>query len=381
MNWEPRQVSDGRQLPLHIEFADIVPREKPIAFVCADAPPCEVLEALLGGDSLLIQGDFRRIDAVWRYLAHRKDDLAPRVMGRRARKSRIRERARAIRACLYRLLVEVAGDALANVSDSPDLSGLREWVDAGEQLQGGPFLLPFRRLQRIISDMRRQSEGLEVAALGARITVLPSVYVPWDQSVVDLLAENPGEIRGAKALDMGTGTGVLALVAAKLGARRVVATDANPRAVENARANADLLGFRNRIDVREAGDLFAPVEDERFDIVIFNAPWMEGSPRTLYDTAIYDEDHRLLRRFIAELPRHLKPEGVGLLLICSTSDLQGVRLGRLIRESAADAGLQIRERACRVRVGRAAGSRERVLLLELASHHESTKGGNTEKRR
>ncbi len=61
-------------------------------------------------------------------------------------------------------------------------------------------------------------------------------------------------------------------------ARRVVAVDINPAAVRCAQINALLNQLEQRIEVRR-GDLFAPVAGERFDLVLFNPPFLRGAPR------------------------------------------------------------------------------------------------------
>jgi ribosomal protein L11 methyltransferase len=70
---------------------------------------------------------------------------------------------------------------------------------------------------------------------------------------------------GASLLDVGTGSGLLAIAARKLGAGRVAATDDDPTAVEVARQNA----ARNRADVEVGG---APLSEVRgpFDLVVAN---------------------------------------------------------------------------------------------------------------
>ena len=62
-------------------------------------------------------------------------------------------------------------------------------------------------------------------------------------------------------LDLGTGSGVLAIAAAKLFRMPVLATDIDPRAVADARANAQRNGVGALVTVVHAGDLRAPRGD------------------------------------------------------------------------------------------------------------------------
>jgi HemK-related putative methylase len=116
---------------------------------------------------------------------------------------------------------------------------------------------------------------------------------------------------GREVLDLGTGSGVCALFAAR-DARRVVAVDINRAAVRCAGINAALNSLEHRIEVRH-GDLFAPVRGERFDLVLFNPPFLEGAPRDERDAAWRSTD--VAKRFAAELGAHLVPGGAALLLL------------------------------------------------------------------
>src|SRR4030088_1485672 len=78
---------------------------------------------------------------------------------------------------------------------------------------------------------------------------------------------------GGRALDLCTGSGLLAIAAALSGASEVVAIDLSSLAVLAARINARLNGVRVRA-VR--GDLFAPVAGERFDLIVSNPPYLPG---------------------------------------------------------------------------------------------------------
>ena len=87
----------------------------------------------------------------------------------------------------------------------------------------------------------------------------------------------------AEVLDLGTGSGVCALFAARQ-ARCVVGVDINPAAVRCASINALMNGMDGKIDVLQ-GDLFAPVAGRRFDVVLFNPPFVRGAPRNDADRA------------------------------------------------------------------------------------------------
>jgi len=114
-----------------------------------------------------------------------------------------------------------------------------------------------------------------------------------------------------EVLDMGTGSGVCAVIAARR-ARRVVAVDINAEAVRCTGINALLNHFEHKIDVRH-GDLFEPVLAERFDMIVFNPPFLLGTPRDDRDRAWRSTD--VAERFAAGLGAHLKPGGFALVVL------------------------------------------------------------------
>jgi len=117
-------------------------------------------------------------------------------------------------------------------------------------------------------------------------------------------------------LDMGTGSGVCALRAAQY-SRHVVAVDINPAAVRCTRLNALLNNVEDRIDVRH-GDLFDPVQGERFDLIFFNPPFLRGPPRDDRDRAWRSTD--VPERFAAGLGARLKPGGCALVVLSTFGD-------------------------------------------------------------
>jgi len=155
--------------------------------------------------------------------------------------------------------------------------------------------------------------------LGAPLMVIPSVFNPKIPRTGEFLAsqvELQLATREGEVLDMGTGSGVCAVIAARH-ARRVVAVDINAEAVRCAGINARMNHLEHKIDVRH-GDLFAPVAGERFDLVLFNPPFLLGTPRDDRDRAWRSND--VPERFAAGLGKHLKPGGFALLLLSSFGD-------------------------------------------------------------
>lgn len=137
------------------------------------------------------------------------------------------------------------------------------------------------------------------------------------------------EVRaGDRVLDMGTGSGVSAILAARAGAT-VVAVDVNPVAVECAHENAESNGVAERIAFI-VGDVFDGV-DGGFDLIVFDPPFRWFKPRDLLDVGSSDDGYRALTRFMAQAKDRLRPGGRILLNFGSSGDIDYVF--RLIDEA------------------------------------------------
>jgi release factor glutamine methyltransferase len=169
---------------------------------------------------------------------------------------------------------------------------------------------------------------------GLPFIVTPSVFNPKALRTGEFFAwqiDSTLVERDWDVLDMGTGSGVCAVFAAKH-ARRVVAVDINAAAVRCAGINAHLNHLEHKIDLRR-GDLFAPVSGERFDLVLFNPPFLRGSPRDDRDRAWRSTD--VAERFSAGLGARLKPGGSALVLLSTFGD------GRVFLEEFYKQGFEI----------------------------------------
>lgn len=102
-------------------------------------------------------------------------------------------------------------------------------------------------------------------------TIFPQVYEPADDTF--LIADHLKTPQGANLLDFGTGCGILAILAVEK-ATRVVATDINPYAIICTQKNVKMNHFSHKIDVRQ-GNVFNPLhQNETFDQILFNPPYI-----------------------------------------------------------------------------------------------------------
>ena len=156
------------------------------------------------------------------------------------------------------------------------------------------------------------ASDLDEIALG---TSLPADHVLGvggaSRTLAELVIPTPVE----RALDLGTGCGIQALLVSRR-AQHVVATDISARALAYAELNAQLNGVRN-VELR-LGSMFEPVAGEAFDLIVSNPPFVitprvSGVPEYEYRDGGLVGD-ALVQQFLQTAPAHLTPGGVAQLL-------------------------------------------------------------------
>ena len=158
----------------------------------------------------------------------------------------------------------------------------------------------------------------KVHDLSEQVLVLPDVYEPCDDTYM-LMETALNEVRPTDSvLEVGTGCGVIAKRVAER-ARCVIATDKNPRAVENAKLN----GVEATM-----GNLFADL-DSRFDLIIFNPPYLPSGRDVPGDwqTRAWDggpSGREVIVRFLSQVGNYLTQKGRVLLVISSITGYKDV---------------------------------------------------------
>jgi predicted RNA methylase len=116
--------------------------------------------------------------------------------------------------------------------------------------------------------------------LKTTINIPAGVFEPHEAeySFLNVMENNPELFEGKRVMEIGTGSGIISLYAAKLGAASVIATDINPTALESVTTNAEALGFGDVIDARlvpldDLGAYSVIRDDEQFDVIVSNPPF------------------------------------------------------------------------------------------------------------
>jgi methylase of polypeptide subunit release factors len=164
-------------------------------------------------------------------------------------------------------------------------------------------------------------------------------WVPGVQAPSVTLAQLAVRRGVARALDLGTGCGIQALLAAKH-SELVIATDVNPRALAFAAFNAALNDVGG-VELRR-GDGFAPVEAERFGLLVSNPPYVISPDSSfLYrDSGLRGDE--ICRRLVRGAPAVLEEGGFAHLLVAWVHDPDGDwfdPLRRWVEGSGCDAWL------------------------------------------
>ncbi|MFY0580458.1 methyltransferase [Cystobacter fuscus] len=172
----------------------------------------------------------------------------------------------------------------------------------------------------------RSQQGVfprEFTSAGLRFVAMENVHSPEFFPIAEIVFPHLQIEKVTCMLEVGAGTGITPVLAALHGVNHVVATDINPAAVENIRANALLHRAEDRVEAR-LGSVYDPIRvGERFDLIYWNFPWficdLDHEPGYL-EQAIYDPGYRLVRRFCLEAHQYLLPGG---RLVMAFSSLVG----------------------------------------------------------
>ena len=191
----------------------------------------------------------------------------------------------------------------------------------------GPFRRCLRRLIHFFAYhliLARQRTRITRAG-GFRLVVHPTVFHPRFFLSSEYFAEfiSHLDLRGKRVADVGTGSGILALAAARAGAEIVIAADINPNAALTAAENARANGVDDRVSALCSNLLSALAPRPLFDVILSSPPKHAGNPRDLADRGWHAGPHYCdIAALFDQSRERLKPGGRLYVMVSSDSDLE-----------------------------------------------------------
>jgi methylase of polypeptide subunit release factors len=171
-------------------------------------------------------------------------------------------------------------------------------------------------------------------AAGFRLEVRPTVFHPRYFISSECFAAfiERLDLAGKRVADVGTGSGILALAAARGGAENAMALDINPNAALAAAANARANGLGDRVTALCSNLLSALAPRPLFDVILSSPPKHAGEPRDLADRGWHaGPGYRDIAALFDQARERLKPGGRVYVMVSSDSDLD--RFGSLIEQA------------------------------------------------
>lgn len=252
------------------------------------------------GSALLWRGDFHNARQLLQAMARRIDQPVRRKSRKSANPTQQsisqlfhqQRQAQAQRArILGRVLLELDADYICQLRRAPELTSA---CQAAFGPLDEPCLIALRDLQGALGAAQWQEKGVPITGLNLSIFPHYGVFAPTRHEYVQLLLDAPLPAQHDLAFDIGTGTGLLAIILAQRGVKQVVATDINPRALTCAQENFERLKLA-AVQLQQAD--FFPTEQPLANLIVCNPPWLPSKPSSPLEFAVYDANSNMLRGF------------------------------------------------------------------------------------
>ena len=327
------------------------------------------------GGVAVLSGKWDLIVEVVDYADRKKKELAPRIeRPKRRRDFNSRDKRpnpNASVSAMSRLMCYADEAGSLKIDPPPNLPYLLELV--GESPGANnlcPFLLPIAIIQKLKTALCQE---YPIPALGTSLAAFENVLPPRSQETIACFQDGLQAIKMhlpqcAEVLEIGCGSGCLTLLAAQELADlevKIHTSDLLPEAVATTRYNMSRCSNDVRlIQILPSGDLFEAVPSgHRFNLIIFNAPWVVSRARNRAELAIHDEGQRIVGRFFDGVPQYLKPDGRILL---GYADASGPKAIENLDKIISNAGFGVESRKTkRVATHRAKRKWEHIVVYEL----------------
>ena len=314
------------------------------------------------GSSLLWRGDFHNARQLLQALGRRIDRTNERSELRKAKKAakfttesgssnskeipNLFHQQRQLQAqrsrILSRLLLELDASYVSQLRRAPDVSAACIAAFGPlDKAMDESCVLSFRDLQGALGAAGWREKGVPIDSLGLSIFPHYGVFAPTRHEYVQLLLDAPLPATYDVAYDIGTGTGLLAIILAQRGVPQVIATDLNPRALACANENFTRLELP-AVQLQQA-DLY-PTDAPLANLIVCNPPWLPAKPSSSLEYAVYDAKSEMLRGVLQGAKQHLAEQGELWLIMSDLAEHLQLRTRDELLGLFADAGLAVKYR-------------------------------------
>ncbi|MBL8723669.1 MAG: class I SAM-dependent methyltransferase [Planctomycetes bacterium] len=227
------------------------------------------------------------------------------------------------------------------------------------------FALPVEDARILSSAWEWYANGVHFPVLGYRLHPFYGAYIPARMEHLELFGTWLAKYQGARhrAIDVGTGSGVLALQMAKAGFQQVLATDINPNAIESVARQLRRLKVTPPIELQNTDLLGA--DRGPIDLIVSNPPWMKGEVGRTLDLAMYFQDG-FFERFFDQSLQRIAPGGRVVLVFSNIIELSQPDVPHPIQTELARGRFRLVEKLTRRVKPLRRRTREKVEVWELA---------------
>ncbi|WP_182405793.1 class I SAM-dependent methyltransferase [Psychrobacter sp. GP33] len=239
---------------------------------------------------------------------------------------------------LSRLLLALDAGYVSQLRRAPDVSAA---CTAAFGKLDKPCLISFRDLQGALGAAGWRAKGVPITNLGLSIFPHYGVFAPTRHEYVQLLLDAPLPDKHDVAFDIGTGTGLLAIILAQRGIKQIIATDLNPRALACASDNFARLAL-STVQLQQA-DLF-PTDAPLAHLIVCNPPWLPAKPTSPLEYAVYDANSAMLRGFLQGAKQRLAEQGEVWLILSDLAEHLQLRSREELLGWFTESGLKVKYR-------------------------------------
>lgn len=304
------------------------------------------------GTSMLWRGDFHNARQLLQAMTRRIERTEQRKASKAAKSAKPTTDATAIpnlfhlqrqaqgqrSRILSRVLLELDAGYISRLRRAPDFSAA---CTAAFGELDEHCLISLRDLQGALGAAQWREKGVPISSLDLSIFPHYGVFAPTRHEYVQLMLDAPLPDTHDLAFDIGTGTGLLAIILAQRGVQQVVAIDLNPRALACAADNIQRLELTN-VQLQQA-DLF-PTEQPLANLIVCNPPWLPAKPSSPLEYAVYDANSAMLRGFLQGVSKHLAAQGEVWLILSDLAEHLQLRSREELLSWFSEAGLVVKYR-------------------------------------